>query len=226
MPYKKGGEAYKRSLERKKAKRRIARLQKEVDATRSEKERYFYKQQIKTLRKQITETYEYNPLTHKATGYSKEDLRIAARNLSRTNVASQIGTSSQSRKNFITQQELNTAKSYGSGLSIGEFTREEVSIFYRATQEAWQNLPSDVNRNQAILEYYGKTDLREFVHDVLAMNERAVSVAHSEIYEVLDETGLVPDESEQDRAWSAEYLSYVVSPDMYEAMKSYITRPE
>lgn len=226
MPYKKGGEAYKRSLERKKAKRRIARLEKEISKTGSEKERVFYEQQVRSLREQVSKTYEFNPLTHKATGYTKDDIRMAARNLTRMNVSSEIGRTSQSRKNFITQQELNTAKSYHSGIqSIGEFTSEEVRIFYRATQEAWQGLSSKEDRNKTILEYYGRSDLRDFVREVLDMNKEAVERSKRDYREPVSDGEMLDTDGESDRQASAEFLSYVVSPSQYDAMKSYIQEP-
>lgn len=228
MPYKKGGEAEQRAKIRRTAKRRISRLEKEIEKTGSDKERYFYQQQIQTLREQVAQTYERNPYTHKATGYSKDELRIAAQNLRRTNVASQLGTSNQQRKNFITQQELNQSKSaHFIGPVQSEFTREEVSIFYRATQEAWDGLPNSADRNRAILDYYGETDLRAFVRKVLEMNEQARRRAHEQVPEEYEsESDLARDEFESDREGSPDYLAYVVSPTQYDALTSYIKRPE
>lgn len=228
MPYKKGGEAEQRAKIRRTAKRRIARLEKEIAKTGSDKERYFYQQQIGTLREQISMTYERNPYTHKATGYSRDELRMAAQNLKRTNVTSLLGTSNQQRRNFITQQELNRAESYQFiGPVQGEFTSEEVQIFYRATQEAWEGLPSSADRNRAILEYYGETDLRSFVNKVLDMNERARNIAHEGVPErYADEGELAADEMESDRDGSSDFLAYVVSPTQYDALTSYIKRPE
>ena len=227
MPYKKGGEAYKRSLERKKAKRRIARLEKEIGKSNSDKERLFYRQQIDSLREQMTRTYEINPLTHKATGFTKDELKMSVMNLSRMNVRSEMGRSGQVRKNFITQQELNRAESYYMiGPRLGEFSKEEVQIFYRATQKAWEGLSPDKNRNKAILDYYGKSDLREFVREVLAMNEKAVKSALEERGFVLyNEEGLAKD-IEADRDGSADFLADVVSPEMYDALQSYVKEPE
>ena len=227
MPYKKGGEAEQRAKVRRTAKRRIERLEKEIARTGSDKERYFYRQQINVLRDQISKTYERNPLTYKATGFSKDELRIATQNLRRTNVASQLGTSNQRRRNFMTQQELNNAESYQFiGPVQGEFTREEAQIFYRATQEAWEGIPTSADRNRAILEYYGETDLREFVRKVLSLNERARRIAHEGApEEYADESELAADDIEADREGSPEFLAYVVSPTQYDALSSYIVRP-
>lgn len=210
MPYKKGSLAEQAGKVRRTAKRRIARLEKEISRTQSEKEQRLYKAQIETLRKQISNTYQRNPLTNKATGFTEDSVKMAVQNLQRTNVNSKIGTSSQERKNFITQQELNMARPYSEEVQIGEFTREEVGIFYRATQRAWENYPSNVNRNKLILEYYGETDLRKFVRAVLEENKEAVQRAHeksSPDYE--NENELPADSDQQSRAKSADWVAYV-----------------
>lgn len=226
MPYKKGGEAYKRSLERKKAKRRIARLEKEINTAKTAKEQIFYKQQVKALREQMSKTYQFDPLSHKATGFTKDDLKIAARNLTRMNVHAEIGRGEQARKNFLTQQELNTAESYSLiGPRLGEFSSEEVKIFYRATQKAWEGVSNENNRNEAILKYYGRTDLREFVREVLEMNKKAVSYAEEDYgYPMQDENEMAKD-LESDREGSPEFLGHVVSPEQYAALESYIEEP-
>lgn len=226
MPYKKGGEAYKRSLERKKAKRRIARLEKELMKSGKDKERTLYEKQINTLREQISRTYERNPLTYKATGYTHDELTIATRNLSRTNTATEISRTRQGRSNFLTQQEINAAESYSMiGPRSGEFSREEISIFYRATQEAWEGRGNDVNRNKLILEYYGKEDLRDFIREVLDINKKAIEVAEKDYGFPLSGEEQLAQDGETDRDKSADYLSYVVSPSQYEAMQSYIEVP-
>lgn len=230
MPYKKGGLAEQLGKLRRTAKRRIAQLEKEVSRTSSDKERLFYNQMIDTLRDQISRTYQRNPQTRQATGYTRDDLRLAGQNLQRVNVAAQIGRGQQARQNFITQQELNTAESFHFiGPVQGEFTREEVKIFYRATQEAWENLPPSADRNRAILDYYGETDLRDFVQEVVrGINREAVERAHAEVGEyVEDEYGLEPDEfDDADRYGSPDYLAWVIPLSEYRAAQAAIKRPE
>lgn len=230
MPYKKDGLAEQLGKLRRTAKRRIAQLQKEVNQTSSSKERMFYNQMIDTLRNQISRTYQRNPQTRQATGYKEDDLRLAGQNLQRINVAAKIGRGRQARSNFITQQELNTAESYYFiGPTQGEFTREEVKIFYRATQEAWENLPASADRNRAILDYYGETDLRSFVEKVTReYNAEAVERAHRDITESqATEEGLEPDEFDgSDRKGSPDYLAFVIPISEYRAAKAYVKRPE
>lgn len=230
MPYKKGGLAEQLGKLRRTAKRRIAQLQKEVNQTSSSKERTFYNQMIDTLRNQISRTYQRNTQTRQATGYKEDDLRLAGQNLQRVNTAAYLGRGRQARANFITQQELNTAESYYFiGPTQGEFTREEVKIFYRATQEAWENLPASADRNRAILDYYGETDLRSFVEKVTReYNAEAVERAHKDITESqATEEGLEPDEFDgADRKGSPDYLAFVIPISEYRAAQAYVKRPE
>ncbi len=210
MPYKKGSLAEQAGKVRRTAKRRIARLEREISRTASDKERNLYRQQIDVLSKQIQSTYQRNPLTNMATGFDNDSIRMAVQNLTRTNISSKIGTSSQSRKNFLTQQELNTAVSVRNPLQTGEFTAEEVSIFYRATQRAWEGAPSTVNKNQLILEYFGEKDLRAFVKKVLKANKEAVEEAHRKASpDYVDESEAPQDSDQSARAKSADWVEFV-----------------
>lgn len=210
MPYKKGSIAEQAGKVRRTAKRRIARLEKEITRTESDKERALYRQQIDVLREQIQKTYQRNPPTNRATGFNEDSVKIAVQNLSRTNISSRIGTSNQSRRNFITQQELNNAVSVKNPMQTGEFTAEEVSIFYRATQRAWEGAPSTANKNQLILEYYGETDLRSFVRQVLENQQEAVNEAHRKASPDYEDESEVPSDSDQSsRAKSADWVEFV-----------------
>lgn len=210
MPYKKGSLAEQAGKVRRTAKRRIVRLEKEIARTESDKERMFYRQQIDVLREQIQNTYQRNPLTNSATGFDKDSVRMAVQNLSRTNISSRIGTSNQARKNFITQQELNAAVSVKNPMQTGEFTAEEVGIFYRATQRAWEGAPSTANKNQLILEFYGEKDLRSFVRKVLESQSKAVEEAHQKASpDYSNESELPSDTDQSARARSADWVEFV-----------------
>ena len=77
------------------------------------------------------------------------------------------------RKSFLTtQSELNKA----SVEQPSVYTKEEVQIFYKMTQEAWQREGVDLHeRNEAILAYYGRTSLAEFVDEVLETNKERLA---------------------------------------------------
>ncbi len=223
MPYKKGSLAEQAGKVRRTAKRRIARLEKEITRTESDKERNLYRKQIEVLSKQINSTYQRNPYTNKATGFDKDSIRMAVQTLTRTNVSSKIGTSSQARRNFLTQQEMNNAVSFADPMQTGELTKEEVSIFYRATQRAWENAPSTANRNQFILDYFGEKDLRSFVKKVLESQREAVEEAHRKASPDYENESELPTESDQKaRAQSANWVEYVdiLNKATWEAIKS------
>lgn len=234
MPYKKGGEAEARGRVRRTAKRRIERLEKLIGSSDDTHERQLFRQQIDTLREQISKTYVRNPLTGKATGFNRDQLRIAVQNLKRSNEVSRVGTSNRARNDFLTQQELNLAESYDFiGPTQSRFTREEVQVFYAATREAWQGLPSTANRNKAILEYYGRRaeyykgmSLDQFVHEVLALNERAVNRAHFGGGEYVEsEQDLEGEQLEEQQPGSADWMVYVESPLAYNAAAATVVRP-
>jgi hypothetical protein len=235
MPYKKGGEAEQRARVRRTAKRRIARLEKEIERSDDAHEQQLFRAQISNIQDEISRTYERNPLTHKATGFSRDELRMATQNLKRANESSLIGTSSNARNDFITQQELNLAKSYDFiGPTQSRYTREEVSVFYAATKEAWENLPSTANRNEAILKYYkkknpekyGDMSLSEFVDYVLSINSRAVEIAQHAREYVEDSDELTPEEVEEAAAGSEIWSVGIVSVSQYDAASSYVKRAE
>ncbi len=224
MPYKKGSLAEQAGKVRRTAKRRIARLEKEINRSDSDSERLFYRQQINVLRDQISKTYQRNPQTNLATGFDKDSIRIAVQNLRRTNTSSLIGTSNIARSNFLTAQELNRAEYHDFiGPTQSQFTREEVSIFYRATQRAWEGLPSTADRNKAILEYYGETDLNRFVREVLDKNITAVELSEryqSSLYRTPED--ITDAEARENRVPSPPFLSYVIPIEDYDTMKDFI----
>ena len=223
MPYKKGSVAEQASKVRRTAKRRIARLEKEIARAESDKERLLYNQQIDVLRNQIEGTYQIDQKTGKATGRTTEQIKVSMQNLTRTNVNTLIGTSKQARENFKTQQEMNNAAPYGSATSISEFTAEEVSIFYRSTQRAWEYAPSTANRNKLILEYYGEKDLRAFVRKVLEYQSAAVEEAHKKASPDYADESELPEESDQSsRSPSDNWVEYVniLNRDKWEQYKA------
>ena len=230
MPYKKGSLAEQAGKVRRTAKRRIARLEKEITRTASDKERLFYRQQIDVLREQIQSTYQRNPYTNLATGFDKDSIRMAVQNLRRTNENSLIGTSNQERKNFLTQQELNRAEYHDFiGPVQSSFTREEVSIFYRATQRAWEKLSSTANRNKAILEYFKRDDLDSFVREVLEINQAAVKKSEQQASSLYKKPEDIEDEeARQNRTPSPDFLAYVHvlnSQEEFDVLASVIKEP-
>lgn len=83
--------------------------------------------------------------------------------------------SAAGRRNLASTQTQLNAASVG---AASMYTQEQVRIFYRATQAAWQRPGVKLqDRNQAILEYYGYENLSQLVSDVLTMNVAAEEAA-------------------------------------------------
>lgn len=226
MPYKKGSLAEQMGKQRRRIKNRIARFQREIDKTDSAKEKVMFSSLIEQLQKEVAKTYQRNPLTFKATGYSEDTIKIAAKNLERMEANTKLGQGAQTRKNFMTQQSLNVAVSGRFiGPAISEFSREEVNIFYTATRHAWEGIGSTENRNEAILKYYfgekWKTkDLRKFVKFILSANKEAVASAESGYLPVYDDEGKLPKQTDQNEYYQ-EYIAKVnyVDRNLFELIK-------
>lgn len=94
------------------------------------------------------------------------------------NAKGSILTTRKGVSNLVTQIELNKASA---GLPA-EWTKAETQVFYAATQKAW-NRPgiSLQERNRAILQYFGQSDLHDFVNEVLNRNRLAVQIAKGNI---------------------------------------------
>lgn len=214
MPYKKGSIAEQAGKLRRTLKRRIARLEREISKSDNSKDKVLMRSQIAVMQDEIEKSYQRNPYTHKATGYDEDTVKIAIQNMSRQEQASRLGTSKQQAKNFMVQQELNAAMSGAMiGPSISRYTREEVNIFYRATQRLWGYAYSTENRNELIMEkIFGKNawkreSFEKLVNAVLAMNREAVEKANriTEGITYANEMGL-PTESDQKEKYE-EYIN-------------------
>ena len=86
------------------------------------------------------------------------------------------------RRNMIAKQQLNLASSRPSleasksGGKIGEYSFIEKSVFFKATQRAWNR--ADVSENErieAILNYYNTQDLEQLIRDVLDANRDVIN---------------------------------------------------
>lgn len=226
MPYKKGSIAEQAGKLRRKIKTRIKRFQNEINKTSDAKEKIFFQSQIQALQQEMSRTYQRNPLTGKATGFTEDSVKIAVQNLTRQEKNTRLGTSNQQRKNFMTQQSLNAAVSGKFiGPIVSEFSREEVNIFYTATRHAWDGIGSTENRNEAILKYYfGKDwktkDLRKFVKFILSANKEAVASAEKGYLPTYNDEGELPNQTDQNEYYQ-EYIAKVnyVDRNLFELIK-------
>ena len=90
------------------------------------------------------------------------------RTLERMNARSTMYSKSSERSFRAATVEINKASA---GDESSRFTKRQVQIFYKATQPAWQNEDISLqDRNMAIMEYYGRDNLAEFVEEITELN--------------------------------------------------------
>ena len=94
------------------------------------------------------------------------------------------------QRNRLMMNEMRLA-SRGELTSLGELGQAKVKIFFRATQEFWDDrsiAPKD--RYEAILKGMGETDLRVAFDKVMAMNPKALKLAEEGLRGVKNTDGL------------------------------------
>lgn len=178
---------------RRAAERRIAALKQAVKSGYySESEKADMNNTIKQMRKDMRQTRMYTK-TGKKIGNRTAESREAA--VARLNELNKENLTMQSykrefrrrredvgRRNMIAKQQLNLASSRPSleasksGGKIGEYSFIEKSVFFKATQRAWNR--ADVSENErieAILNYYNTQDLEQLIRDVLDANRDVIN---------------------------------------------------
>ena len=192
MPSEKGSLSYYTRQLREMGERRIGRLQRSLETTTSDRTRKWINAQIKEIKSASQGTRIVNPKTgarykSKTEGYIAKQATRLAKAISRV---PQLYTAK--RDSFkVTQQQLNLGSVQGPSV----YTKSEVKIFYRVTQDIWEtaerewvkkypngNMEKDFNRNEAILDAYNREreanglspiQLDELVDVVLAKNAKA-----------------------------------------------------
>lgn len=196
MPSKKGSLSYYTQQLREMGERRIARLQRSLETATTDRTRSWIKSQIKEIKSAAQGTRMVNPKTG-ARYKSKTEGFIAKQ---ATRLAKAIAKVPQlytaKRDTFkVTQQQLNLASVNAPSV----YTKNEVKIFYRTTQEIWEeaerewvkknpdgNVEKDFNRNEAILDAYNREreanglsplQFDEIVQAVIDKNEKAQRIS-------------------------------------------------
>ena len=95
------------------------------------------------------------------------------------------------RKNKIFERELNQAGA-SSDVSVSRISKPEMKIFYGATMDIWKGAPSNINRNQLIMESLGVTSLEE-AFDIIMNTKEAQAALKKAKYEQEPEAGVSPD---------------------------------
>lgn len=181
---------------RRRAKRYVKSLEKQVNQSKSATERRVLRRYIRNLNETIAGTY-------RGSGRSI-DKSVAA-------LKSQIqrGKSGTARANYVFQQQIGLA-GRGRKSALGKYGAQKVKIFYTATQRIWQGAPAS-QRNKLIMAELGASSLGEAFDMVMKRNKTALDMAKG-LYEPIGDTaeniafaqGLI-----EDIQTSPEYLDYV-----------------
>ena len=171
---------YRAELERKKTATRLRALENILANENLERNsRKKFENMVDEMKAVSDETRTYKD-GKRIVGRSQEDIEAALSRLTELNESATVYTGDRRRGFLFTQNQLNMASVDAEG---SVYTKAEAKIFYRATQKAWQREGVDEHsRNEAILQYYGRTNLAAFVEEVLNMNKMANDAA-----KVLDE---------------------------------------
>lgn len=160
---------------RDRAQNRIDDLKRSLKDTTSESVRSLIKKDIKRIQRAVSNTRTYSTKTGKRMHTSKQVER-GIEKLSRILEEFPLKVPHQRNKSFeIRINQASSRRIQGPSRNpertVGEemagITYDQVRIFYRATQKAWENLPIE-QRNKAILKYYHQRDLENFFNKVLS----------------------------------------------------------
>lgn len=181
---------------RRRAKRYVKSLEKQVNQSKSATERRVLRRYIRNLNEVIAGTY-------RGSGRSI-DKSVAA-------LKSQVqrGKTGTARANYVFQQQIGLA-GRGRKSALGKYGAQKVKIFYTATQRIWQGAPAS-QRNKLIMAELGARSLGEAFDMVMKRNKTALDMAKG-LYEPIGDTaeniafaqGLI-----EDIQTSPEYLDYV-----------------
>lgn len=181
---------------RRRAKRYVKSLEKQVNQSKSATERRVLRRYIRNLNETIAGTY-------RGSGRSI-DKSVAALKSQTQN--SKSGTA---RANYVFQQQIGLAGRCRKS-ALGKYGAQKVKIFYTATQRIWQGAPAS-QRNKLIMAELGTSSLGEAFDMVMKRNKTALDMAKG-LYEPIGDTaeniafaqGLI-----EDIQTSPEYLDYV-----------------
>lgn len=181
---------------RRRAKRYVKSLEKQVNQSKSATERRVLRRYIRNLNEAIAGTY-------RGSGRSIDKSVAALKS------QTQRGKSGTARANYVFQQQLGLA-SRGRKSALGKYGAQKVKIFYTATQRIWQGAPAS-QRNKLIMAELGASSLGEAFDMVMKRNKAALDMAKG-LYEPIGDTaeniafaqGLI-----EDIQTSPEYLDYV-----------------
>lgn len=156
---------------RRRAKRLLARLEREDASGMSASQRRARADYIASVREQIAQSYQGTRQVQQVSG-AQTRAKGAAERLDRMTTAPRKAKSRSARSNLIFQRQLNLARS-GAPSTLGESGREAVSVFYAATRRLWRG-KDPKERNRLIMDGLGVTSLSEAYDRVIGDNRKAL----------------------------------------------------
>lgn len=204
MPLKKGTPAYEARLARRRAQRKINRLEKQKKETGIGTRTAMNLQlQINELKEGIKSTYQ------KVAGKRVRSAAEVVQNLRK--LESYSPSVQTQRRNIQASRELsNATKPENAGTS--KYSEGDVHIFFAATIRAWQGKPAS-ERMQSIMEYYHVSDLGAFIDYVLEQNKLAREIYSGDVAaaDVTDDSELYQEAAKKDSADKEKYDSLYMS---------------
>lgn len=156
---------------RRRAKRLLARLEREDVSGMSTSQRRARADYIASVREQIAQSYQGTRQVHQAPEAQARTKRAAER-LDRMTTLPRKAKSRAERSNLIFQRQINLARS-GAPSTLGERGKESVSVFYAATRRFWRGRDPK-ERNRLIMEGLGVSSLSEAYDRVIGANRKAL----------------------------------------------------
>lgn len=201
---------------RRRAKRAIARLEKEIQkGTITGREKAATEGYIKSLRETVQKTYAKR-------GIDKIEAQRAAKALDVQTLEKGTQTAEQ-RRNIVFERQIYLA---GAGMpttiaKTPEAAQAAVKIFYKATQHLWQGLPVK-DRNKAIMARLAVSSLHDAFIEVMRQNPEAFRAA-LDVYrpiEDTDEEEFFAEPGDEGEMGSPPYLAYTNTVEQARQMEA------
>lgn len=172
--------------ERRKAQRRISRLEASFKKATTASEKRQISKSIQNYQNIVESTYTYSPKTGKRIRNANE-VSENLKTLKVQNQAAGVFFKEAPRSDLLTKIEINKASSRETE-SASEYTASQVHIFYRETMKYWQDASAGEDKNIKILEGIER--------------ETGISMTLEEVFDYI-----TSDEKAQQRQWAAEILT-------------------
>lgn len=156
---------------RRRAKRLLARLEREDASDMSTSQRRARADYIASVREQIAQSYQGTRQVHRVPE-AQTRTKGAAERLDRMTTAPRKAKSRDARANLIFQRQINLART-GAPSTLGDSGEQSVSVFYAATRRFWRGKDPKA-RNELIMEGLGVTLLSEAYDRVVGANREVI----------------------------------------------------